>query len=116
MDPVSKVLIVPAHQHMKTVAKQLLELAEDKVADVTYVGWPDPGFWVPESLYEAWEATLVRDESGDPVLLVAPVEPHVFTEPPTGPEVEMAVAREVQEESVPAKRKPGRPKKIQGGQ
>ena len=92
------VIIVPEPGELKSVAKDLLSLAENKM-HVEYVMWPETGFRVPESLAEAF--IKLRRERGVPA---EPVEAQVRAE---------AVA---EVESEPVKRKPGRPKKVQGGQ
>lgn len=108
------VTIYPEHPNMTTVAKQLLALAKD-AKDVEYRSWPQAGFTVPEELFDRWEASLPKDEHGDPVITPDPKPVLTHGNPVSKGDIEAAVAREVAEEAK-AQRKPGRPKKIQGGQ
>ena len=74
----------------KVIAQELLALAESPY-EVEYVMWPSPGFRVPTALFERWE-TIGSD---------------------TVPESSQTLEPEPE---VPAKRKPGRPKKNTEGQ
>lgn len=87
-------------QDMKSLIQELLGLA-DRATDVEYVMWPEPGLRVPEELFDRFAnmRTSKPPKSEDSL----PV-----------PEDELPdVPVEVTE---PARRKPGRPKKIQEGQ
>lgn len=88
-------MIIPEPGNLKSIAQELLKLA-DKPTDVDYVMWPEPGFRVPEDL----AARFVAGRGEDTV--------------PATEEVPGLVQEVV--EPQPAPRKPGRPKKIQGGQ
>jgi hypothetical protein len=91
-------MIVPEPGNAKKIAQELLALA-DNFRDVDYVMWPEPGFRVPEAL--AAKFVAAHKDGGD-----------VKSEVPAAEQVaEVSAAVEG-----PVKRKPGRPKKIQGGQ
>ncbi len=82
---------------VRKLAKELLALTDQATA-VEYVMWPEPGFRIPEELH----AKFVHSRKGsddDPDLVV-----------------EVTGAELVEETPEPVKRKPGRPKKVQGGQ
>ena len=93
------VTIVPEPGNLKTIARELLDLAV-KPSDVNYVMWPEPGFEVPEELAARFVAA----------------RPDTDVEPEETPQVEQTPAPAEVEEVKPVKRSPGRPKKIQGGQ
>lgn len=80
-------MIVPEPGEMKRVINELLGLA-DRSTDVEYVMWPEPALRVPEEL--AGRFVKLRE---------------ALSQPTPGDD-------ESTPESEPAKRKPGRPKKI----
>lgn len=97
-DAVDTVIIVPEPGELKSVAKDLLSLADSNM-HVEYVMWPETGFRVPDYLADRF-VKLRRERS-------VPAEPVV-------PEIQAEAEAEVTSE--PVKRKPGRPKKVQEGQ
>lgn len=88
-------MIVPEPENVKAIAKRLLDLADNPMM-VEYVMWPEPGFRVPEDLAEKFTKSWDQPKAE---VLATPES----TESPDA-------------ESEPAKRKPGRPKKIVEGQ
>lgn len=94
-------MIVPEPENVKAIARKLLDLA-DRPLSVEYVMWPEVGFRVPEDLaakfVEAWESEPAA--VGTSMTLTSDAEQGVTAGESYAPE------------PVPAKRKPGRPKKI----
>lgn len=87
---------------MKSLIQEFLYYA-DKATDVEYVMWPEPGVRVPEELFDRF--AKLRTQTPPP-----------SEDPLPDAEAELPDAPVVDEVTEPAKRKPGRPKKIQEGQ
>jgi hypothetical protein len=129
-DPVTTVIVHPEPGFLKQITQELLVLADNPM-HVEYVMWPSPGLRIPEELYDRWVSLSEPDLStgvpapfGDPELMKlrnqALLDPEVLQvltpeelKDATGVEVlpEGLNFDAVQKEPVPAKRKPGRPKK-----
>lgn len=92
------VIIVPEPGELKSVARDLLGLADNKM-HVEYVMWPETGFRVPDYLADRF-VKLRRERN-------VPAEPVVE---------QVGAETEVEAVSEPVKRKPGRPRKVQEGQ
>lgn len=94
-------MIVPEPENVKAIAQRLLTLTDEPLT-VEYVMWPEPGFRVPEEL----AAKFVESWGDDPTSAGTAVS--------VVPSAEQGVTagESFTPESEPAKRKPGRPKKI----
>lgn len=115
------VIVHPEPGFLKDVAQELLALTANPY-DVEYVMWPEPGFRVPEWLFDKFEVRQVGDvgaQIADIIgALVDPNSPNpVIFEVPAEVAAQMAVGDFVEVPVVePVKRKPGRPKKNTEGQ
>lgn len=91
------VIVFPEpRERVKEMARELLDLADNGL-QVEFVTWPEQGFRIPEDLYVKY----VQHREA----LAAPQS-----------ESEQAPVVEQENDEVPVKRKPGRPKKVQEGQ
>lgn len=79
---------------LKEMARELLALT-DQPLQVEFVMWPEQGFRIPEDLY----AKYVQHREG-----------LAGSKPDESPDLEQT------NDEVPVRKKPGRPKKVQGGQ
>lgn len=120
-DTVGTVIVHPEPGFEKVIAQELLALA-DSPYQVEYVMWPKPGFRVPEWLYEVFsefqeKATELEENAATVIAdVIAALETGsmpVFFEVPAEVAAQINPGEVIE---VPAKRKPGRPKKNTEGQ